>query len=259
MKKRLVGAVIVLTVLAIGLYFGGSVFAIICACSGAFGLKELIDIKYKRRSINFIKIMSYIVLLLSVFNNTFYTINDSSILIFSLLVFIIPIIFYNDKDKYSIIDAFYFIGINILISMAFSNIINMRNDDIYKCIYIFVIAFITDTYAYIGGMLIGRKHFTDISPKKTIEGSVIGTIMGTFIGSMYYICFIGNLSTYKIIILSFVLTILSEIGDLTFSSIKRYFGRKDYSNIIPGHGGILDRFDSVIFVSLGMMLLFSIF
>lgn len=259
MKKRLVGAVIVLTVLAIGLYFGGCVFAIICACSSALGLKELIDIKYKRRSINFIKIMSYIVLLLSVFNNTFYTINDSSILIFSLLVFIIPIIFYNNKDKYSIIDAFYFIGINILISMAFSNIINMRNDDIYKCIYIFVIAFITDTYAYIGGMLIGKTHFTDISPKKTIEGSVIGTIMGTFIGSMYYICFIENFSTYKIIILSFVLTILSEIGDLTFSSIKRYFGRKDYSNIIPGHGGILDRFDSVIFVSLGMMLLFSIF
>ena len=135
----------------------------------------------------------------------------------------------------------------------------MRDISIYQCIYIFIISFMTDTYAYIGGRLIGKHMFTDISPKKTIEGCLIGALTGTFIGTMFYYTLIGDLSLIKIIIMSFVLTLLSEIGDLVFSSIKRYFNKKDYANLIPGHGGILDRFDSVIFVSLGLALMLSIF
>ena len=117
---------------------------------------------------------------------------------------------------------------------------------------------ITDTYGYISGMLIGKHHFTDISPKKTIEGCLIGGVMGVFIGSVYYYSLVGDLSLIKTIIMSIVLVFLSEMGDLVFSSIKRYFDKKDYSNIIPGHGGILDRFDSVIFVSLGMLIMINI-
>lgn len=258
MKKRLFGGALVVSILLFAFFGGNVIFKIIMTIISMLGLKELIDIKYKKKNIPVIKIISYILLGIFMLNGIVYKLNITSMIILTLLLLILPVIFYNDKDKYNINDSMYFIGIILLLGLAFNNISAMREVNIYKCIYIFIIAFITDTYAFIGGNLIGKHKFTDISPKKTIEGCVTGIVVGTFVGSMFYISLVGSMSILKIIFMSLILTILSEIGDLVFSSIKRYYDKKDYSNIIPGHGGILDRFDSVIFVSLGMGLLLSI-
>ena len=258
MKKRLIGAFIVLSVLITSLILGDNVFAVVISIIALLGLKELIDIKYKNRNIIFIKILTYILLGLFMFNNLVLKFDNKIVICASLILLILPIIFYDDKDKYNINDSLYLFGIIFFLGYAFLNIIEIRNISIVKCIYIFVIAFITDTYAYISGMLIGKHRFTDISPKKTIEGCLIGGIMGSFIGSMFYYSLVSDLSLIKTIVMSLVLVFLSETGDLIFSSIKRYFGKKDYSNIIPGHGGILDRFDSVVFVSLGMLIMLGI-
>lgn len=258
MKKRLLGGALVVIVLLGALLLGDKIFRLVMTIVSLLGLKELIDIKYKNKKILPIKIISYILLIILMLNKIIYKLDTINILILILLSLILPVIFYNDKDKYNICDSMYFIGIILLLGIAFNNISSMREINIYKCIYIFIISFITDTYAYIGGSLIGKHKFTSISPKKTIEGCLTGIIMGTIIGSMFYLSLISNISILKTIIMSFILTILSELGDLVFSAIKRYFDKKDYSNIIPGHGGILDRFDSVIFVSLGMSLILSI-
>ena len=259
MKKRIIGAIIVVAVLVTSIILGEIPFALVVTLSALLGLKELIDIKYEKENINLVKFLSGVFLILFLLNNVLYKINDKVLIILPILGLIIPMIFYNDKSKYNINDAFYLLGIIYFLAFSFGTIIEMRDISIYKCIYIFIISFMTDTYAYIGGMLIGKHKLTDISPKKTIEGTVVGTIMGVFIGTMFYHTLIGDLNIIQTIIMSFVLTILSEIGDLVFSSIKRYFGKKDYSNLIPGHGGILDRFDSVIFVSLGLALILNLF
>ena len=81
-----------------------------------------------------------------------------------------------------------------------------------------------------------------------------GTIFGVLFATVFFNVVIDSqMPLYVIILMTLFLSILGQFGDLVFSSIKRYFGKKDFSNIMPGHGGIIDRFDSIIFVLLGFM------
>ncbi len=261
MKQRTIGAIILLLILVSCLIISSKLFGIVMQIVAILGFNEFFDIKYKDKlkEYRLIKILGLLSLILITLNNTFYVLDMKVVILLPLLMLSLPIVFYNDNKKYNINDCMYVVGVVYFLGLSFGNIIFLRDTDIAKCIFIFVIAFITDTYAYIGGSLIGRHKLTTISPKKTIEGSLIGTFMGVVVGSVYYYNVVGNITVFQVIMLSLTLTLLSEIGDLMFSSIKRYFDKKDYSNLIPGHGGILDRFDSVIYVSLGLSLILSMF
>jgi hypothetical protein len=119
---------------------------------------------------------------------------------------------------------------------------------------------VTDSFALFTGMLVGKhKLAPEISPKKTIEGAVGGALMGTFVATAYYVTVINPaVSLVLLILATLLLSVVGQIGDLAFSSIKRYYGKKDFSDLIPGHGGILDRFDSVVFVAMAFVILFGI-
>ena len=130
---------------------------------------------------------------------------------------------------------------------------------------VLVVAWISDCGAYIVGSLIGKhKLIPEISPKKTVEGAVGGVAFAALANLLYG--FIVSLvckditPNYLVLALSgVVLSIISQIGDLLASVIKREHGVKDYSNILPGHGGIMDRFDSVLAVSVATLIVSLLF
>lgn len=116
-----------------------------------------------------------------------------------------------------------------------------------------IAAWASDTFAYFIGKRFGKHKFSKVSPKKSIEGCIAGVI-GAVIVALIYTYAVNeitslNFSYIYITIITAILSIIGQIGDFVASSIKRYVDVKDYSNLIPGHGGMLDRIDSLMFLS----------
>lgn len=166
---------------------------------------------------------------------------------------------------------FVFYPLLVFISFLFINSIDSYFPK-FSIFLIFVVSFSTDIFAYFGGMLLGKhKLAPKISPKKTIEGSVCGIIFSMITSSLFLIFLFNSakdaLSFNESLIIrnsilfgiSFGLigSIFAQLGDLLASYIKRQFNVKDFSNLIPGHGGVLDRIDSIIIVAPLCFLFFS--
>lgn len=265
MKKRIISAIVALAILVPIFIKGGIIFSVGMYVLSMLGLREFLKVKSTKKELPlFIDLISYIVLTLLVLfniNNTelIYSV-DFRIIAGLFLVFLLPAVLYHDRTLYSINDAFYLIGGIFFLGASFSLLIIIRNISLDLIVYLFLITVMTDTYAYITGRLIGKhKLLESISPNKTLEGMIGGTIFGVAISTVFYTVVINpSINIFIIIGISLFLSILGQFGDLCFSAIKRYFNVKDFSNIMPGHGGILDRFDSIIFVLLGFMFFISI-
>jgi len=130
-------------------------------------------------------------------------------------------------------------------------------------LFIIVIAAFNDIFAYFGGKQFGKHPLAPlISPKKTIEGSIFGLLGGVISGLAFQQLFLPTfLSGWRLLLLLVVIIIASQIGDLSESKLKRFCGIKDSSNLIPGHGGLLDRIDAYLFaipVFIGMTYLLGV-
>ena len=143
----------------------------------------------------------------------------------------------------------YYFTAGVLIAMGLHMIYQLRLT--YGVEYLIILAlatFGTDTGAYFAGLMFGKHKLNPrLSPKKTIEGSIGGMLFGTVLSVAYGAYIQVNIPLTLLIAVCLILTITGQIGDLTFSSIKRTFEVKDYSKLLPGHGGVLDRFDSILF------------
>ena len=169
---------------------------------------------------------------------------------------------------FSTMDAIYSVLTGTAIPLAFRLFISLRDQlgaeqGILYLVFLLGSAWWCDTGGYFAGCLLGKhKLCPEISPKKTVEG-LIGGLVLTVLGNIGLLMLIASfcehgigflaepvqLNLLRIVLYSPILALIGVLGDLSFSVIKRHFGIKDYGNIMPGHGGILDRFDSVIFIA----------
>jgi phosphatidate cytidylyltransferase len=148
---------------------------------------------------------------------------------------------------------------------GFCSIVLLRDMQYGEYIYLlaFLAPWISDSCAYFIGVRFGRhKLIPDVSPKKTVEGAVGGIVCGTASVALYGFIVSRIISTDAsypaLIIAGFIMCILSQCGDLIASLIKRHYNKKDYGNVFPGHGGVMDRFDSIIITAPFLYFLFML-
>ena len=262
MKKRIISA-IVAAVIAIPLIFlGGYFFAAFACVLAALAYKEIVDLKESHHKFPMLMtFLGFLVMLILVLSNnvvaSIYKGITYQTIALILLALMLPTIFYG-KNKYNTSDAFYLIGVVLLLGIVFNTFIVLRNRGLELFLYLLIVPMVTDIFAMLGGKYLGsNKMCPKLSPHKTWEGSICGLLGGSIIGIIFYCIFVGTFSV-RIILVTFILSIIGQMGDLVMSKIKRENEIKDFSNIMPGHGGILDRLDSVIFVFLTYMFLLII-
>ena len=256
MKKRVISAIVAL-IIFIPLVILGGIYLKIAACIlGVLAMKEFLSLPHKNKRPIYVDVIFYALTILLIFM-------DEKREIYYFLTMIIPllaVIYCNDNKKYNADEAFKLIGMTYLVGTVFHKFLLIRGENLMLFVYLFLITMLTDTYAHLGGTLIGKhKLAPKISPNKTWEGAIIGGIFGTLCAAtFYYIAVSSDVNVLGLLIVTLFLSCLGQLGDLFFSAVKRNHDIKDFSNIMPGHGGVLDRLDSIIFVIIGYILLSGI-
>ena len=180
-----------------------------------------------------------------------------------ILVMFLKVIITNMETTFKDV-AYTFLGIcYVTLFIMFLSLIRGLDNGKFLIGFVILIAWSTDIFAYLIGKYFGKHYFSKVSPKKTIEGCIAGVIGAIIVGIGYTLiinsfAYTGINNYLAVGIISLVLSIISQIGDFVASSIKRFADIKDYGNLLPGHGGMLDRIDSLIFIAPFAYLIFSL-
>ncbi len=251
LKERLIGSIIVIfyffVLILLSPYYKIKLFLILPFCMGIlYELLQFLKANNIKKFFYFLNISFFFFL-----NIDFFKFPLEFIFIIFLCANFFVLVYENILDK----DTFLIV---ILISLYLYFLSAFSRLNTKELIYLLSIVWTTDTFAYFIGTKFGKRKLTIISPKKTIEGTLGGIFIGSLISSfMFFILnkdkiFFQSLDItffLKIFIFSLIFSLISQIGDLFASYIKRIYNIKDFSNLVYGHGGILDRLDSLLFVS----------
>ena len=265
MKQNIVNIILLLIFFVFSLTLNKIIFSIFLSILAVVSLRELFFIRTGEKRIPIeIELIEYAIAVFIVMNNInnsleYYFI-DYKILVILLLSGLIPLVIINDKKKYNILDALYFIGSTIFIGITFNLLLQFRNYNNNYASYIILISLSISIFENIITNLIGKTMFLPtLNPKKSLEGVLGGIIMSTIISTMFFMMTItSKLPLHAIVIISFFLSIFGELGSLIFTFIKKEYNKLNFSKYNSKFSGILDIIDSVVFITLSFVLFVAI-
>lgn len=252
MKQRIVTGVIAAAIFLPLVIYGGIPFIVLTYLLASVALYELL--KMRKLSLFTVPgvislVLLWIFLLPNQFKSILETANYSKVEIALIAVLLFLTYTVATKNRFTFEDVAFATLATLYIGMGFYYFIETREAGLIYIFYSLFIIWATDSGAYFIGRAIGKnKLWPEISPNKTVEGFIGGIICAVIVAALFVFFTDINASLIQLMLITVLLSIFGQIGDLVESALKRHYDVKDSGHILPGHGGILDRFDSLLFV-----------
>lgn len=250
-KTRLLSGIVLIILMLFVIIKGGDITLFSLLFISLIGMYELYRVFKLEKSP--LAIIAYLITIIFYCDLKWLFLTEPFFIIMSFLIILMFIyVFsypkYEAKDILSIFFGFFYVAM----TLSFIYQIRMLEKGLYLTFLIFICSWGSDTCAYVIGKLFGKHKMAPIlSPKKSIEGA-FGGVIGTALLTLLYVTIfksqigVENTQIIILMVISSISALISMVGDLTASAIKRNYNIKDYGKLIPGHGGIMDRFDSVM-------------
>ena len=257
MKTRVITAIVALIVFLPLLFFGGDYFKFTTFALGVMAMYEIVRMTFKETNIVVLGLSSLAGALLFL-NEEISQLQLYGLLFLILVGMLATVVATGHKIKLVEIGSIIFVTAYIFI--GFYCLFMIRNFSLSHVAYLLLTIWFTDSFAYFGGMKFGKNKLSPkISPNKSIEGSVIGSLSSIVIALLFFYTTNIFSSLLVAIVITLVVSVIGQFGDLIESAYKREYQVKDSSNLLPGHGGIFDRFDSVILSAPCLLILLGLF
>ena len=257
MKTRVVTAIVALIIFLPLLFLGGDYFKFTTFALGVMAMYEIVRMTFKETNIVVLGLSSLAGALL--FLNEEITQLQLYGLLFLILVGMLATVVATGH-KIKLVEIGSIIFVTAYIFVGFYCLFMLRTLSLSHVAYLLLTIWFTDSFAYFGGMKFGKNKLSPkISPNKSIEGSVIGSLSSIVIALLFFYTTDVFSSLSVAIVVTLVVSVIGQFGDLIESAYKREYQVKDSSNLLPGHGGIFDRFDSVILSAPCLIILLSLF
>src|SRR5699024_7152270 len=252
MKQRIITAIIALIILVPLIIYGNWPFIVMTYLLATVGLYELTRMYDVNKAMMYV-ILSLPFLWLLLYPYTLFMSTVKVLLLFAILLFILSVLL---KNKFTFHDGSFLFMSTFYLGIAFYFLILVRLFGLFYLLFVLFFIWATDTGAYFVGKGLGkRKLWPEISPNKTIAGAFGVIIIAIIVALVFQVVYLFDLSYSMIIVIAIVISVFGQMGDLIASAMKRQYDIKDFGKLFSGHGGVLDRLDSLLFVMLLLYLL----